>query len=144
VPRPMTDGERRAFLLAPGRTGHLATVRADGRPHVAPVWFTLDGDDVVFNTHGDTVKGRNLRRTGRASLSVDLPAMPYAFVHLAGPVTLEDDPEAYRPLSRRIAQKYVPFDEVDAFTDRNAVPGELLVRLTPETVVAVADMAGWD
>lgn len=142
--RPMTDHERRQFLLAPGRTGHLATVRADGRPHVAPVWFTLDGDDVLFNTAADTVKGRNLRRGGRASLSVDLPTMPYAFVHLEGPVTLEEDPVAYRPWSRRIAAKYVPADEVEAFTDRNAVEGELLVRLAPETVVAVADMAGWD
>lgn len=144
MPHEMSDAERRAFLLAPGRTGHLATVRADGRAHVAPVWFTLDGDDVLFNTGADTVKGHNLRRTGRASLSVDLPVHPYAFVHLEGPVTLETDHVAYRPWSRRISAKYVPADEVDDFTDRNAVEGELLVRLTPETVVAMADLAGWD
>lgn len=144
MPHEMSDEERRQFLLAPGRTGHVATVRADGRPHVAPVWFTLDGDDVLFNTSADTVKGRNLQRTGRASFSVDLPVMPYAFVHLEGPVTLEDDPEVYRPWAHQISARYVPFDQVDAFTDRNAVPGELMVRLTPETVVAIADMAGWD
>lgn len=68
--------ERRAFLLAPGRTGHRATVRADGGAHVAPVWFTLDGDGVLFNTGADTVKGRNLTRTGRAALSVGLPVHP--------------------------------------------------------------------
>lgn len=144
MPHEMTDEERRAFLLAPGRTGHLATVREDGRPHVAPIWFSVDGDDVVFNTGANTVKGRNLRQTGRASLSVDLPVHPYGFVHLEGPVTIEDDPDDYRPLSRRIAAKYVPFDEVEDYTDRNAVPGELLVRLQPETVVAEADLAGWD
>ena len=144
MPRPMTDDERRQFLLAPGRTGHLATVRPDGRPHVAPIWFTLDGDDVLFNTAAETVKGRNLRRTGRASLSVDLPTMPYGFVHLEGPVTFDDDPGSYRPWSRQISAKYVPHDEVEAFTDRNAVDGELLVRMTPDTVVAIADMAGWD
>ena len=32
----MTDDEWRAFLTEPARTGKLATVRADGRPHVAP------------------------------------------------------------------------------------------------------------
>ena len=144
MPHEMTDHERRQFLLTPGRTGHLATVRPDGRPHVAPIWFTLDGDDVLFNTAADTVKGRNLQASQRASLSVDLPVMPYAFVHLEGPVTIEDDPEVFRPWSRQIAAKYVPFDEVEDFTDRNAVPGELLVRLTPLTIVAVADMAGWD
>jgi PPOX class probable F420-dependent enzyme len=144
VPRQMTDTERRAFLLAPGRTGHLATVRADGRPHVAPIWFTLDGDDVLFNTGADTVKGRNLQRSGRASLSVDLPVHPYAFVHLEGPVTLDDDHVAFRPWTERITARYVPHDEVTAFVDRNAVAGELLVRLRPETVVAVQDLAGWD
>ncbi len=144
MPHEMSREERRQFLLAPGRTGHVATVRADGRAHVAPVWFTLDGDDVLFNTGADTVKGRNLQRTGRASFSVDLPVLPYAFVHLEGPVTIEDDPEVFRPWSRQISARYVPVDEVDAFTDRNAVPGELLVRLTPLTIVAVADMAGWD
>ena len=140
----MTDDERRAFLLEPGRTGHLATTRADGRAHVAPVWFTLDGDDVLFNTHRNTVKGRNLERAGRASMSVDLPGMPYGFVHLEGPVELDDDPERYREWTRRITEKYVPADEVEAYTDRNAVEGELLVRLRPETVVAVSDLADWD
>ena len=142
MPRPMTDDERRTFLLAPGRTGHLATTREDGRPHVAPVWFTLDGDDVLLNTGADTVKGRNLQRTGRAAMSVDLPVMPYAFVHLEGPVELTDDPAAFRHWTRRISARYVPADDVEAYTDRNAVEGELLVRLRPETVVAVADVAG--
>lgn len=144
MPHEMSAEERRGFLLAPGRTGHLATVRPDGRPHAAPIWFTLDGGDVLFNTGADTVKGRNLARAGRASLSVDLPTHPYAFVHLEGPVTLDDDHEAFRPWSRQIAARYVPVDEVDAYADRNAVPGELLVRLHPETTVAVADLAGWD
>lgn len=144
MPHPMSDQERRAFLLAPGRTGHLATVRADGRAHVAPVWFTLDGDDVLFNTSADTVKGRNLVRTGRAALSVDLPIHPYGFVHLEGTVEITDDPDHYRAWTRQISARYVPVDQVDAYTDRNAVPGELMVRLRPETIVAVNDLAGWE
>lgn len=144
MPHPMSDAERRAFLLAPGRTGHLATVRADSRAHVAPVWFTLDGDDVLFNTSADTVKGRNLARSGRAALSVDLPMHPYGFVHLEGPVEITDDPDEYREWTRQISARYVPVDEVDAYTERNAVPGEVMVRLRPETIVAVNDLAGWE
>lgn len=144
MPHEMSPQERREFLLAPGRTGHVATVREDGRPHVAPVWFTLDGDDVLFNTSASTVKARNLRRTGRAALSADLPVHPYGFVHLEGPVKMFDDPDEFREWSRVISAKYVPHDQVDAYTDRNAVPGELLVRLQPETIVAVNELAGWD
>jgi hypothetical protein len=39
---------------------------------------------VLFDTGSDTVTGRNLRRTGRAALSVDLPVHPDGFVHLEG------------------------------------------------------------
>lgn len=49
LPR-MTETEWREFLAAGTRTGKLATTRLDGRPHVVPVWFVLDGDDLVFNT----------------------------------------------------------------------------------------------
>jgi hypothetical protein len=39
----MTDDELVALLTSePPHTGKLATVRMDGRPHVAPVWFVLD------------------------------------------------------------------------------------------------------
>ena len=50
MPRTMDDAEWRAFVSEGTRTGKLATTRHDGRPHVVPIWFVLDGDDFVFNT----------------------------------------------------------------------------------------------
>ena len=48
--------EVRAFLLEAARTGKIATVRADGRPHIVPIWFDLDDDNTVyFNTGESTV-----------------------------------------------------------------------------------------
>jgi PPOX class probable F420-dependent enzyme len=76
----MSPAEARAFLLARPRTAKLATVRADGRPHVAPVWFDLDGDDLRFTTWHASVKAVNLRRDPRVSLCVDDEAPPFAFV----------------------------------------------------------------
>lgn len=67
----MNPHEYRTFLQAGTRTLKLATTRRDGRPHVAPVWFLLDGDTIVFTTGADTVKGRDLRRDGRVALCVD-------------------------------------------------------------------------
>jgi nitroimidazol reductase NimA-like FMN-containing flavoprotein (pyridoxamine 5'-phosphate oxidase superfamily) len=46
----MSNDECRAFLGASARTAKLATVRSDGRPHVAPVWFIVDSDSIVFMT----------------------------------------------------------------------------------------------
>jgi len=46
----MTLDETHQFLMAGTRTGKLATVREDGRPHLAPIWFVLDGETLIFNT----------------------------------------------------------------------------------------------
>lgn len=49
--RPMTDDEWMDFVSTGTRTAKLATTRADGRPHVAPVWFVLDDHgQFVFQT----------------------------------------------------------------------------------------------
>ena len=86
----MSEGEWREFLIAGTRTGKLATVRADGRAHVAPVWFLLDGDDILFNTGADSVKGGNLRRDARATLCVDDDKPPYAFVIITGTIEISE------------------------------------------------------
>jgi len=138
----MSDEQWRAFVSAGTRTGKLATTRADGGPHVAPVWFVLDGDDVVFMTGESTAKGRNLRRDPRACLVVDDEDPPYAFVQITGAVTLSDDLAELARLGHPISARYMGADRAEEFTRRNAVPGELLVRLTPARVVAESDIAG--
>jgi PPOX class probable F420-dependent enzyme len=137
----MTPDEIRAFLLQGTRTAALATVRADGRPHVAPVWFTLDGDDLLFTTGESTVKGANLRRDGRVALMVDDEEPPFAFVSIEGDVSLSDDLGTMRHWAIRIAARYMGEDQADAYGKRNAVPGELLVRARPTKIVAVKGVA---
>ena len=138
----MTDDEVREFLTFGQRTGKVATTRADGRPHLAPIWFVLDGDDLVFMTGADTVKGKSLARDPRLSLVVDLEEPPYSFVMVEGTATLSDDLVAMLPLSIAIARRYVPADQAEDFGRRNAVEGELLVRMTPSKIVALADLMG--
>lgn len=137
----MSDEQRRTFLLAGTRTGVVATVRKDGRPHAAPVWFTLDGDDVVFTTGADTVKGRNLRRTGQATVVVDDAQPPYHFVAIEGRAELSEDLDEMRHWATELGRRYMGAEQAEAFGRRNAVPGELLVRLRPTKIVAMADLA---
>lgn len=137
----MTDTQWRSFVSAGTRTGKLATVSADRSPHVAPVWFLLDGQDVVFNTGARTVKGRNLSREGRATMAVDDETPPFSFALLSGPVTLREDTPEVRTWATRIAGRYMGAERAEEFGRRNAVPGELLVRLRIEKVVALAALA---
>ena len=138
----MTDDQWRAFVSTGTRTAKLSTVRADGRPHIAPVWFVLDGDDLVFNTGKSTVKGRNLARDPRASICVDEEQPPFAFVVCEGRVTLSEEPGALLESAIRIGTRYMGPEQGEAFGRRNGVPGELLVRLHVDNVVALADLTG--
>jgi PPOX class probable F420-dependent enzyme len=139
----MSVEERAAFLLHGTRTGKLATVRRDGRPHVQPVWFVLDDDGtVVFMTGSRTVKGRNLRRDPRASIVVDDEAPPFSWARIDGTVEIGEDLDDMLIWSTRIAYRYMGPELAEQYGRRNAVPGELLVRLRPEhiaTEVGVAD-----
>ena len=139
----MTPDEIHAFLSYGTRTAKLATSGPGGQPHVMPVWFLLDGEELVFTTWGDSVKGRNLRRDPRAAVIVDDEVAPYAFVHIRGHVTLSEDREELLRFATAIGGRYMGDDRGGEFGRRNAVPGELLVRLRPERVIAAAEVAGY-
>src|SRR3954451_18852097 len=83
--------EERTFLLYGTRTGKVATVRPDGRPHVVPVWFTLDGDTVVFTTWHASVKAINMTDNGYVAICVDDETPPFSFALIEGTAELSDD-----------------------------------------------------
>jgi PPOX class probable F420-dependent enzyme len=141
--RVMSEEEWKDFLAAePARTGKLATVRKDGRPHVAPIWFELDDDGtVVFTTGAETLKGRSIRRDPRVCLCVDDERPPFSFVILDGKVDISEDLDEMLVWATRIGGRYMGAEDAEAFGRRNAVPGELLVRLRPTHVVAQAAIA---
>ncbi len=137
----MSEEEYKRFLRESPRTAVLATVRADGRPHAAPVWFDLDGDVLVFTTAETTVKGRNMLRDPRVSLCIDEEEPPFHFVMIEGTSELKaEDPDLLR-WATRIGGRYMGAERAEEYGRRNAVEGELLVRVTPQKVVAYKNMA---
>ena len=144
MPRRMDDAEWRAFVSEGTRTAKLATVRHDGRPHVVPIWFVLDDDDFVFNTGEHTIKGRSLARNGIAALCVDDDRPPFAFVSVTGTVAISRDPDDLRRWATAIGARYMGADRAAEFGERNAVEGELLVRLHADHVFAQTDVAGYE
>ena len=137
----MSPGEIREFLTHGTRTGKLAVLTPSGHPHVMPIWFVLDGEDIVFNTGAKTVKGKHILSDGRVSLAVDDERPPFAYVHIRGTATAEDNPPDMLEWATRIGARYMGEDRAEEFGRRNGVPGELLVRLTPERVIAERGVA---
>src|SRR5260221_14749245 len=54
------DGGNRRF--AGSRSARLATVSADGRPHVVPIVFALDGDTLYFAVDSKPKRTTHLQR----------------------------------------------------------------------------------
>ena len=138
----ISDPAVREFLAHGTRTGKLSYLAASGRPLVTPVWFVVEGDSLVFNTGKETAKGRALARDPRTSMCVDLEEPPFAFVQVQGDAELSEDPAELLRTATAIAARYMGAERAEEFGRRNAVPGELVVRLRPVKVVAAFDLTG--
>ncbi len=137
----MDDSEWRAILAEGTRTAKLATTRQDGRPHVAPIWFVLEGDEIVFNTGRDTVKGRTIARDRRVALCVDDERPPFAFVLIEGIASISEEPAELLDVATRIVGRYMGADRAEEFGRRNGFEGELIVRVSIARVIARKDVA---
>jgi len=129
------------FLSAGTRTGMLGFVASDGRPLVTPVWFVVDDGELVFATHRDTPKYLALQRDPRVAICVDDPHPPYSFVQVQGVAAATDDPGDLLDNTTRTGARYMGADRADEFRRRNAVPGELVVRVRPTKVITGFDIS---
>ncbi len=137
----MTPDERVAFLSTGTRTAKVSVARANGAPHVAPVWFVLDGDDVIFTTGSQTVKAKAIARDGRIALCVDDESPPFSFVTIEGIAELSTDLDDMLMWATRLGARYMGAENADAFGRRNAVPEERLVRVRPTRIIARAGIS---
>jgi PPOX class probable F420-dependent enzyme len=138
------DGWWQEFVSAsPPRTAKLAVVRKNGAPHVTPVWVALDGDDVVFMTSADTIKGKAILRDSRVSLCFDDEQPPFSFAVINGTATTSADPDELLRLATAIGGRYMGAENAEDFGKRNAVPPAMIVRVTPDRVVTKVNVAGF-
>jgi PPOX class probable F420-dependent enzyme len=105
------------------------------------VWVDLDGDQIVFMTSAETIKGKSILRDGRVALCFDDEQPPFSFVTVSGTATTSTDPDELLNWATRIARRYMGAELAQQYGRRNAVPPEMVVRLTPVDVVAVVDVA---
>ena len=95
----MSREEIEAFLMSGTRTGKVSTVRKDGRPHLAPIWFVLDSNkdnnnnSIIFTTGNESVKGKDMLRDPRVSLCVDDQTPPFSFVVIERLAEINQEPD---------------------------------------------------
>jgi len=137
---PMTETEVTIFMSKGSRTGKLAVTRADGSPHVSPIWFGFDPEtgEAVFVTGAESLKARCMARDPRVSLCVDEMEMPFAFARIDGVATItgyDDDPEGMLRWATETCRRYVGDERAEEFGRRNADQAEVLVRVRPTRYV---------
>jgi PPOX class probable F420-dependent enzyme len=106
----------------------LATIMPDGSPHVAPVWFELDGKDILINSAKGRVKDRNIRRDPRVGIDIVDPDNPYRHLSIRGRVVDITEKGADEHIDK-LTKKYRGLDKYP-----NRTPGEVRViyRIEPE------------
>ena len=131
----MTPEDIENFLKEP-HIANLATVRPDGSPHVAPVWFLYDGEQVIVMAEKSAVKVRNMQREPRIMLSIATDQTPYQYVLVSGKATITFDDEDETELLRTISVQYM--GEVEGLEYAEKTGKELdfcIIRLRPEKLI---------
>ncbi len=138
----MSYAETRNFLQTGTYTGKLATVRRDGRPHIAPIWFVLDNDDnIIFTTWNESLKAKNIHHNPNVSMCVDDQAPPFSFVIVEGVAEIVGEPNDILEWATRIAARYMGEKNAEIYGKRNSIKGELLLRIRPTKIIAQQDVA---
>ncbi len=86
----LTQLEIQSYLAEP-YVANLVTVRADGRPHVAPVWFQWQQGRALVMTGQSSSKVRNLRNNPAVTLSIATGQRPYWYINLEGEANITED-----------------------------------------------------
>jgi PPOX class probable F420-dependent enzyme len=90
-------------FLEERRFAVVGTKNPDGSPHLAVMWYLLDGDEIVVNSAQGRVKDRNLAADPRMSLLVE---DEYRWLRVAGRVRIEHDQAVTHEDIRRLAARY--------------------------------------
>jgi len=131
----MNEDEVRGFLAA-GHTGVLTTLRRDGRPAPAPIWFVLDGGEVVVRTLAASAKAANVRRDPRVTFMLE-DGRAWAelrAVVISGRAEPERDQEAIARIDAAFAEKYGDFlmpPEAPDASRRHYAAERVHLRITP-------------
>lgn len=142
----MTQNETFNFLTSGTMTAKVSTSSLGGKPHVAPVWFVIDVDysktanDIVitFTTSNKSLKAKHLLSNPQICLCVDDQKPPYSFVIINGVVKIDPTPKQEDLLSytTRIAERYMGKENAEKYGKRNAVVGELIIKVKPTKIIA--------
>jgi len=125
----------RQFLQKP-RVARLSTAGADGYPHIVPIWFRRDGDDIVFGSDRSNRKVRNALANPKGAVVIggELPIDDEGYM-IQGDLSIADDVEHAN--MRQMLLRYETKKEAARLAAEWADSGLVVIRLKPKKVIRV-------
>jgi len=131
----MYDAAAREFLQK-ALIARLSVIDGEGYPHSVPVWFMLDGDDIVFITERSTRKVQHALRNPRGAVVIGGEPGDGAGYLIKGDLSLEEDPE--HTWTETVTYHYEPEEDAARDVAAWAVLDMVILRLRPRRVIKVS------
>jgi PPOX class probable F420-dependent enzyme len=129
----MTPEEQREFLKN-NRLVIVGIPRKDGAPHMSPVYYVMDGDDILISTTASRFKAKAIHRNPAVSLCILGEQLPFPYLTIYGRGVIEEQGavEAMMKIGARITGSPVPESARPAVEKRAKDEGRIVLRVTPE------------
>lgn len=138
----MNQNEIKEFLMRGTYTAKLGTINKDGSPHITPIWFILDENDhIIFTTYFKSLKAKNLVRNPKVSICVDDQVPPFSFVIVNGIAKIMTNSRDLLIWTTKIAERYIGKELSLDYGKRNAVEGELIIKVIPTKINGQKDIS---
>ena len=127
---PTLSPAARRFLDEP-RVGVVGTINPDGSVLQVPIWYRLEGDEIVFNSLVGRRWPTNLGRDPRVSFVV---VRGNDYVSLQGRVQTDDDPERGLRVILELADRYVGTEAETSDREHFMTQRRVTFRLRPTRI----------
>lgn len=133
----MLTDEQRQFLKA-SRLCVVGVGRGERAPHMSPVYYVLDGDDIVISTTASRFKARAVRRGAPVSVCVLGESYPFPYLLVEGEAVIEDSDaaELMMKIGARMTGNPVPEAARAVIEQRAKDEGRVVLRLRPSRFVS--------
>jgi PPOX class probable F420-dependent enzyme len=125
-----------SFLSEVPRIGRLATVTKSGDPHVAPVWFQVEGESILVHTMAAYLKAKNLKDHPRFALTVDTETWPYKGVSIRGSADIANS-------EQRNHQEFVESITVAYLGEQARSIGQAMAAMEGDNVTLILHPETW-
>jgi PPOX class probable F420-dependent enzyme len=131
----MFDDRARDLLRQPVIV-RISTITPQGYPHTTPVWFILDGDDLVIFTGRTTQKAKNAQRNPRGAIAIGGDPVGSPCYLIEGDLTVEPDPD--HAWTAKITYHYEPPDRAQQWLELWKNDEHVILRLRARRVVKIS------